>query len=32
MNKGKEHFDAMFDDKGAFIKKMETEKNDGDKD
>ncbi len=25
MSKGKEHFDAMFDDKGSFIKKSEME-------
>lgn len=30
MEKGKEHFDAMFDDKGSFVKKVEIEK-EGDK-
>ena len=30
MEKGKEHFDAMFDDKGSFVKKGEIEK-EGDK-
>ena len=32
MSKGKEHFDALFDDKGNFIKKSDTETGEEEKD